>query len=330
MVMKYSRASPPTLPTWEAFRTEPMPSTMVQKMIGPIIILIRLTNAGTQDGESGGVLAEDQADGGTGDNGDDDRDVEPVGADLLPLRAWSPCLDRVGGDSWCWSSALLRVRGICFDRSLTFAPVESHVTNTYIRKTEPSRRARPRQESHSPESVGGRDVPRHRCPTLTSVSIYDEPKIDCHNHLLDPAQFPVCAGRPGTTRWRTSRARAAQLIGRCSTLRLAVRPDRRPELRLRHRQPLSAGPSRPQGEAGTRGVAVVDNDIGRAELERLRDRGIVGTTMQAALLGVDALPRHRAAAAGPGRAGDVRRRAGAGRSVGARWRRCWSRPGCGC
>ena len=36
---------PPTLPTWEAFRTEPMPSTMVQKMIGPIIILIRLTNA---------------------------------------------------------------------------------------------------------------------------------------------------------------------------------------------------------------------------------------------------------------------------------------------
>ena len=36
---------PPTLPTWEAFRTEPMPSTMVQKMIGPIIILIRFTNA---------------------------------------------------------------------------------------------------------------------------------------------------------------------------------------------------------------------------------------------------------------------------------------------
>ena len=43
--MKYSRARPPTLPTWEALRTDPMPSTMVQKMIGPIIILIRLTNA---------------------------------------------------------------------------------------------------------------------------------------------------------------------------------------------------------------------------------------------------------------------------------------------
>ena len=45
ITMKYSRARPPTLPTWEAFRTDPMPSTMVQKMIGPIIILIRLTNA---------------------------------------------------------------------------------------------------------------------------------------------------------------------------------------------------------------------------------------------------------------------------------------------
>src|SRR6476659_5460180 len=36
---------PPTLPTWEALRTYPMPSTMVQKMIGPIIILISATNA---------------------------------------------------------------------------------------------------------------------------------------------------------------------------------------------------------------------------------------------------------------------------------------------
>ena len=45
ITMKYSRARPPTLPTWEALRTDPMPSTMVQKMIGPIIILIRFTNA---------------------------------------------------------------------------------------------------------------------------------------------------------------------------------------------------------------------------------------------------------------------------------------------
>src|SRR5450631_317834 len=35
---------PPTLPTLAALRTEPMPSTIVQKMIGVIIILIRFTN----------------------------------------------------------------------------------------------------------------------------------------------------------------------------------------------------------------------------------------------------------------------------------------------
>src|SRR6185437_13184695 len=34
-----------TFPTWDALRTDPMPNTMVQKMIGPIIILIRFTNA---------------------------------------------------------------------------------------------------------------------------------------------------------------------------------------------------------------------------------------------------------------------------------------------
>ncbi|GAA2907928.1 hypothetical protein GCM10020221_00050 [Streptomyces thioluteus] len=36
-------ASPPTAPTLVAFRTEPMPSTIVQKMTGEIIILIRFT-----------------------------------------------------------------------------------------------------------------------------------------------------------------------------------------------------------------------------------------------------------------------------------------------
>ncbi len=41
---KYTNASPPTLPTVAAWRTDPMPSTMVQKMTGAIIILIRSTN----------------------------------------------------------------------------------------------------------------------------------------------------------------------------------------------------------------------------------------------------------------------------------------------
>ena len=35
---------PPALPTDAAARTEPIPKTMVQKITGEIIILIRLTN----------------------------------------------------------------------------------------------------------------------------------------------------------------------------------------------------------------------------------------------------------------------------------------------
>ena len=44
MIRKYSIARPPTLPTLAALRTDPTPITMVQKMIGAMIILIRLKN----------------------------------------------------------------------------------------------------------------------------------------------------------------------------------------------------------------------------------------------------------------------------------------------
>ena len=45
MTMKYSSASPPILPTVAAFAIEPTPTTIVQKMIGAIIILMSDTNA---------------------------------------------------------------------------------------------------------------------------------------------------------------------------------------------------------------------------------------------------------------------------------------------
>ena len=45
MTMKYSSARPPTLPTVAAFAIDPTPSTIVQKMIGAIIILMSSTNA---------------------------------------------------------------------------------------------------------------------------------------------------------------------------------------------------------------------------------------------------------------------------------------------
>ena len=117
------------------------------------------------------------------------------------------------------------------------------------------------------------------------VTIYDEPKIDCHNHLLDPAHFgyapnawyhPV-ANEQGTAHQLTDLfdaygSRHALVVGPNS----GYDTDNRCLLDLLER-----------GNGRFKGVAVVDNDTSRYELERLRDRGVVGTTMQAALLGVD-------------------------------------------
>lgn len=117
------------------------------------------------------------------------------------------------------------------------------------------------------------------------MTIFDEPKIDCHNHLLDPAHFgyspqawyhPV-SNEQGTARQLTDLfdvygVRHALVVGPNS----GYDTDNRCLLDLLER-----------GNGRFKGVAVVDNGISRDELRRLRDRGIVGTTMQAALLGVE-------------------------------------------
>ena len=134
----------------------------------------------------------------------------------------------------------------------------------------------------------GRDHdPASNCALLEtgSVTIFDEPKIDCHNHLLNPAHFgyarnawyhPV-ANEQGTAHQLTDMfnaygCRHALVVGPNS----GYDTDNRCLLDFLD-----------QGNGRFRGVAVVDNDTSRAELERLRDRGVVGTTMQAALLGVE-------------------------------------------
>jgi len=123
-------------------------------------------------------------------------------------------------------------------------------------------------------------------PDTAQVIIRDEPKIDCHNHLLDPAHFPYAPqawyepveNEQGTARQLTDLfdaygSRHALVVGPNS----GYDTDNRCLLDFLDR-----------GNGRFKGVAVVDNDIGRDDLEGFRERGIVGTTMQAALLGVDA------------------------------------------
>lgn len=117
------------------------------------------------------------------------------------------------------------------------------------------------------------------------MNIFDEPKVDAHCHLIDPARFPYAqdviyrpAGQeiaPLAQYLQVMDAygiRHALLVGpnsgynldnRCMLDALARHPDR------------------------FRGVAVVRNDIAREELLRLKQAGVVGIAFNATVLGVD-------------------------------------------
>ena len=117
------------------------------------------------------------------------------------------------------------------------------------------------------------------------MPILDEPKIDCHLHLLDPRRFPY---HPHA--WyhpvENEQGSAEQLI------------DLFDAFAVRHA--VVVGPNSgydtdnrclldflDRGHGRFKGVAVVPDDISRGDLAALRDSGVVGTTMQAALLGVE-------------------------------------------
>jgi predicted TIM-barrel fold metal-dependent hydrolase len=122
-------------------------------------------------------------------------------------------------------------------------------------------------------------------PAQAIMTIYDEPKIDCHAHVFDPARFPY--------RDDTFHRPAGQEIG--TALQLTQVLD---AYGVRHA--LLVGPNSgyeqdnrclldaiAQGRGRFKGIAVVANDIGRERLEELRAAGIVGCAFNATYHGVD-------------------------------------------
>lgn len=116
------------------------------------------------------------------------------------------------------------------------------------------------------------------------MSIYDEPKIDCHNHVFDPVRFPYGADTP----YRP----AGQELGTSAQLRNVLAA-----YGVRHA--LVVGPNSGYGfdnrclldaiahSAGRwKGIAVVPNDVARTELARLKAAGIVGIAFNPTQLGV--------------------------------------------
>jgi predicted TIM-barrel fold metal-dependent hydrolase len=116
------------------------------------------------------------------------------------------------------------------------------------------------------------------------MSVFDEPKVDCHCHVFDPARFPYAADTP----FRPTGAE----IATANQMRHAFAA-------YGVRNALLVGPNSGYGadnrcllaaigESGGRfkGVAVVAHDIGLAELARLRAAGIVGVAFNLPFHGI--------------------------------------------
>ena len=124
------------------------------------------------------------------------------------------------------------------------------------------------------------------------MSLFDEPKVDAHCHVLDPARFPYAADvayRP-----------AGQEIGTLAQYQSVM-----DAYGVRHA--LLVGPNSgygsdnrclldaiARGQGRFKGIAVVPNDASRAELERLTAAGVIGVAFNATVHGVD----HYAGSAG--------------------------------
>lgn len=116
------------------------------------------------------------------------------------------------------------------------------------------------------------------------MSVLDEPKIDCHCHILDPAGFPYRAD--------TAYRPAGQEVATAAQFRNVL-----DFYGVRHA--LLVGPNSGYGidnrclldaidggEGRFKGIAVVPLDVGTAELARLKARGIVGVAYNSTLQGV--------------------------------------------
>ena len=119
------------------------------------------------------------------------------------------------------------------------------------------------------------------------MSVFDEPKIDTHCHVLDPARFPYAsdvAYRPAGQEQGGIDAylqvmdaygiRHALLVGPNS----GYGTDNRCLLDALARAP-----------AQLKGIAFVGLDTSDAELLRLKSQGVVGLALNATVLGVDHL-----------------------------------------
>jgi predicted TIM-barrel fold metal-dependent hydrolase len=117
------------------------------------------------------------------------------------------------------------------------------------------------------------------------VSVFDEPKIDTHCHVLDPARF---AYAPDVT-YRPAGQEIAPLeqylqVMDAYGIRHALFVGPNSGYGLDNRCLLDA---LARGAGRFKGIAVVSNNMGRDELVRMREAGVIGVAFNATVRGVE-------------------------------------------
>lgn len=117
------------------------------------------------------------------------------------------------------------------------------------------------------------------------MNIYEEPKVDCHNHVLDPLHFPY----PDNVAYHPAGQEIGTLAQHHNVMKaygvqyaLLVGPNS--GYGTDNRCLLNAIA---QSEGRYKGIAVVENQVGRDELLRLKANGIVGIAFNSTIFGTD-------------------------------------------
>jgi len=117
------------------------------------------------------------------------------------------------------------------------------------------------------------------------IRIFEEPKIDCHVHVLDPERFPYGANthyRPMGQEMGTP-AQLAQVMEAYGTRHaLLVGPNSGYGLDNACMLDTIA-----RGEGRYKGIAVVENGVSLDELKKLKSAGVVGVAWNVTFYGVD-------------------------------------------
>src|SRR5256714_987292 len=176
-----------------------------------------------------------------------------------PIRNGGP----TAGRSWCWARGVRRVRWWQASTHKGRRKFASPIARSTRRRL-----SRPLSDA-SP----------------VDVRIFEEPKIDCHVHVLDPARFPY--------QTNTHYAPTGQEIGTASQLAQVMDA-------YGTRYALLVGPNSgygldnsclldtiAHGQGRYKGVAVVRNDASFDELEKLKRAGVLGVAWNVTHYGVD-------------------------------------------